>query len=313
MKNSETIPRVLTVIEGREENKQIIIDLENSAKSRNWKIFQLKGINSDMIARFDFKDIPFDFVLFRDLTYNNYAETERVITYLKKNKIIGINLNPTGGRAATSDKHYQQGLFLLDQFLKDYALPTFEAKSKANVMSYINGGRVPFPIVLKHRFGTTGKNITLVRNEEELDKIESFNNLLIEQYIEANHDWRVFVIGGKAVGIMKKSGDPKHPEDFKSWSAGKTKSREEDLETIEALSKIACRAAKVSGLDYTGVDIIQDKYTKQFYILETNFAAGWMNHFIATTNVNIPDLILDWFEEQDAARNQSALGKTKKV
>lgn len=313
MKNSETIPRVLTVIEGREENKQIIIDLENSAKSRNWKVFHLKGINSDQIARFDFKDIPFDFVLFRDLTYNNYAETERVLSYLKKNKIIGINLNPTGGRAATSDKHYQQGLFLLDPFLKNHALPTFEAKSKANVLSYINGKRVNFPIVLKHRYGTTGKNITLIRDKSDLEEISSFDNLLIEQYIEADHDWRVFVIGGKAVGIMRKSGDPKHPEDFKAWSAGRTKSREENSEIIEILSKIACRAAKVSGLDYTGVDIIQDKRTKKFYILETNFAAGWLNRFIPTTNISIPDLIFDWFEEQDATEIRASLHKTKKL
>lgn len=301
-KTNKNSPRVLTVMEGRETNKQIIVDLEKSAKTRNWEIFHLKGINSDQIARFDFKDIPLDFVLFRDLTYNNYAETERVLEYLKKNKVIGINLNPVGGRASTSDKHFQQGLFMLDPFLKEYALPTFEAKSKENVMSYIKGKRVSFPIVLKYRLGTTGKNITLIRNEAELDKVGSFNGLLIEQYIEADHDWRVFVIGNKAVGIMKKSGDPEHPEDFKTWSAGKTKFREEDPETVEILSKIACRAAEVSGLDYTGVDIIQDKHTKKFYILETNFAAGWMNRFITTTNISIPDLILDYFEEQDVAR-----------
>ena len=302
-KSSKTSPRVLTVIEGREVNKQIIVDLKKSAKTRNWEIFHLKGINSDQIARFDFRGIPLDYVLFRDLTYNNYAETERVLDYLKKKQTIGINLNPTGGRVVTSDKHYQQGLFLLDPFLKDYALPTFEAKNKANVMSYINGKRVSFPIVLKHRFGTTGKNITLIRSEEDLDKVKLFEKLLIEQYIEADQDWRVFVIGGKVVGIMKKSGDPNHPEDFKAWSAGRTKSREENPEIIEILSKIACRAAEVSGLEYTGVDIIQDKRTKRFYILETNFAAGWMNRFTTTTNISIPDLILDWFEKQDATRS----------
>lgn len=312
MEQAIKTPRVLTVVEGREENKQVIVDLKNAAKKRDWRILHLKGINSDELARFDFKNLSLEYVLYRDLSNNNFAESERLIDYLKNHHAISVNLSATGGRAVTSDKHYQQGLFLLDPILKEYALPTFEAKSNANVMSYVDGKRVSFPIVLKDRYGTAGKNITLVHNRTELNKISSFKNLLIEQYIEAEHDWRVFVIGGTAVGIMKKVGDPNHPEDFIAWSAGRSKSKEEDEETRELLSKIACRAASVSRLEYTGVDIIQDKNTKKFYILETNYAAGWMNRFIPTTGVNIPDCILDWFEDKADARKQKTSTAVKR-
>ena len=289
--------KVLTIIEGRPENQKISEDLKAATEKRGWGFRQIKFINSDKLARFDLDDLPLDYVIFRNLTGNNYAEAERLLYYLKKRGSIIMNGEPVGARAATSDKHFQQGLFLLDDFLKDYALPTYEAKNKANVMSYIDGKRVSFPIVLKYRFGTTGKNITLVKNEAELDKIKDFSNLLIEQYIEPECDWRVFVIGGKSVGIMRKTGDENHPEDFIAWSAGRHKFIEEDPETIKILNKIAIRAAEVSGLDYTGVDIIKDAKTQKFYILETNFAAGWMN-FIPVTKINIPDFIIDWFEEQ---------------
>jgi len=301
----EQLKRTLTVIEGREENRRVISDFKKVADSRGWLFKNLNSINSDKLARFDLKDIPLDYVVFRDLSLNNYAETERLLDYLKINQKVVINANPSGARSATSDKHYQQGLFLLDSVLKQYALPTFEAKSKENVMSYINGRRVHFPIVLKYRYGTAGKNIKLIHNETELNAVKNFKNFLIEQYIEAECDWRVFVIGGTAVGVMRKVGDLNNPENFILWSAGRTKSREENLETIELLGKIACRAAAVSRLEYTGVDIIQDKNTKKFYILETNFAAGWINGFPEATGVNIPDLVLDWLEERGDAKNQS--------
>ena len=288
---------ILTVIEGRPENAQISKDLKAAAEKRGWSFCQIKGINSDKLARFDLDDLPLDCVIFRNLTNNNYAEAERLLYYLKNRGSIVMNGNPVGARAATSDKHFQQGLFLLDPFLKPHALPTYEAKNKPNVMSYIKGRRVSFPIVLKYRFGTTGKNITLIKNEKELGEIKDFSNLLIEQYIEPECDYRVFVIGGKPVGIMRKTGDKDHPEDFIAWSAGRHKFIEEDPRTVELLNKIAVRAAKVSGLDYTGVDIIKAAKTKKFYILETNYAAGWMN-FIPVTKISIPDLVIDWFEDR---------------
>ncbi len=295
--------RILTVIEGRIENQKVVEDLRSTAEARGWGFWQLSEINSDKLARFDLSDIPLDYVVFRDLSGNNYAESERLLYYLKRRGSIIMNGNPVGARAATSDKHFQQGLFLLNSFLKNYALPTFEAKNKANVISYIKGKRVHLPIVLKYRYGTAGKNITLIQTEEDLNKVKSFSNLLIEQYIEPECDYRVFVIGGKAVGLMRKKGDENHPEDFVSWSAGRHKFIEEDPDTIKLLNKIAVRAASVSGLDYTGVDIIREKKTSRLYLLETNFAAGWMN-FIPVTKINLPDLILDWFEERINASSQ---------
>lgn len=289
--------KILTIIEGRPENQKISEDLKMAAEKRGWEFRQIKSINSDKLARFDLSDLPLDYVIFRNLTGNNYAEAERLLYYLKKRGSIIMNGAPVGARAATSDKHFQQGLFLLDPFLRPHALPTYEAKNKPNIMSYINGKRVTFPIVLKYRYGTTGKNITLIKDETELNKIKDFNNLLIEQYIEPECDYRVFVIGGKPVGIMRKTGDKDHPEDFIAWSAGRHKFIEEDPETIKVLNQIAVRAAEVSGLDYAGVDILKAAKTKKFYILETNFAAGWMN-FIPVTKINIPDFIIDWFEAQ---------------
>ena len=286
----------LTVMEGREENQYMIDGFAAAAKKRGWDFCQLLGINSDRVARFDFDKTPLDFVVFRELSYNNYHEAERIMYWLKRNHKICINADVAGRRISTSDKHFQQGLFLLDPFLHKYALPTFEAKTKKNVKAYVEAERVTYPIVLKDRRGTAGKNITLIKNDEDLEQIKSFDNLLIEQYIKPVCDYRVFVIGGVAVGAMRKIGDEKNPGDFIAWSAGRKKYIEKDSQTLELLSDIATRAAAISKLEYAGVDIIKEETTGKYYLLETNIAAGWPN-FIPVTHINIPDLVVDWFED----------------
>lgn len=296
--------RILTVAEDRELNQPMIEEFKKAAEARGWGFQQLTKLNSDQLARYDFSGISLDYVVYRALSKNDYTESERLLFYLKKNNKIVINADAAGARNCTSDKHFQQGLFMLDPFLKDYALPTFMAKHKANVMSYINGKRVHFPILLKQRYGTIGKDIYMIKKEEDLDKIQNYSYYAIEQYVEPECDWRVFVVGGTAVGIMRKYGDPKHMDNFLVWSSGRIRKKEDDPDVIEELAKIACRTAAVSRLEYAGIDILRDKKTKKYYILETNFAAGWMNGFTQVTGVNIPEIVIDWFDDRGDAKEQ---------
>lgn len=297
--------RTLTVMEGREQNRPMVDGFATEAKKRGWNFCQLLGINSDCIARLDFDGIPLDYVIFRELSRNNYHEAERLMLWLKQNHKVCINVDVAGRRMSTSDKHFQQGLFMMDPFLKQFALPTFEAKTKSNILSYVKAKRVRYPFVLKPRRGTAGNGIILVRKAEDLDVVDNYRDLLLQQYIEPECDWRVFVIGGVAVGAMQKIGDLDHPGDFKAWSAGREKNLEKAPETLDILSDIATHAAAVSKLEYTGVDIIKEARTGRLYLLETNLAAGWSNNFIQVTHINIPSLTLDWLEDVDNAHHQS--------
>ena len=282
----------------------MVDDFTKEATKRGWQACQLIGINSDTIARFDFDGIPLEYVIFRDLSKNNYIETERFLLWLQQNRRLCINGKAAGGRICTSDKHFQQGLFQLDPFLKKHALPTFEAKTKTNILAYVEAGRIHYPFVLKPRLGTTGKGIVLVKEPKDLEGINNLYNYIIEQYVEPECDYRVFVIGGTAVGIMRKTGDRRDPGDFKTWSSGRNRYPEKDPTTVSILSEIATRAAAISQLEYTGIDILKEKETGKYFILETNFAAGWGNRFIETTHANIPALTLDWFEDVDERQHQ---------
>ena len=296
MNNLSRRHRILTVMEGREKNAPMVEGFRNAAKKKGWGFCQLLGINSDKLARFDFDGIPLDYIIFRELSKNNYHEAERLMYWLKANHKVCVNADVAGRRISTSDKHFQQGLFMIDPFLKDYALPTFEAKNRGNVISYIEADRVHYPIVLKDRHGTAGNNIILINSTSDLNKVQDYRGLLIEQYIKPECDFRVFVMGGVAIGTMRKKGNPDDPGDFISWSAGMEKHTEEDPDVLAQLTEIATRAAAISKLEYAGVDIIREEGTGKLYLLETNIAAGWPN-FIPVTHIDIPMLVLDWMEE----------------
>lgn len=285
----------LTVMEGREENSRIIEGYKEAAEKRGWDFLGIGEINSDKIARLDFSGVPLENIVFRELSENNYYETERILKWAEKHGSVMLNGNVVGGRTSTSDKHFQQGLFMMDPELKEAALPTFEAKNRKNVEAYLKGGRIGYPFVCKPRRGTTGDDIKLIRGEEDLAKITDWREVLIERYVEPDCDFRVFIIGGAVAGAMRKQGYPDKPDDFKAWCAGITKATEEDPEVLAVIGRMAAKAAEVSGLEYAGVDIIREKGTGRYYLLETNIAAGWSN-FTPVTGVNIAEKVLDWFE-----------------
>ena len=295
----------ITVVEGRPENRRMVDDFGVAAVKRGWGFTHLFKINSDTIARNAFEKIPLSHVIMRDLTNNNYVETERLLYWLKTHHIPCINGAPAGGRICTSDKHFQQGLFMLDPVLKNNTLPTFEAKFKQNIIDYIEADRLHYPIVLKPRLGTTGAGIILIESQSDLDKVDNFEEYIIEQYVKPECDYRVFVIGGTAVGVMRKEGDPEHPGDFKTWSSGFKRRPETDPDTLDIVKDLAVRAADISRLEYTGVDIVKEAETGKYYVLETNYAAGWGNKFIEVTGVDIPSLTIDWFEDIDFGRQHT--------
>lgn len=295
-------PYVLTVMENRDVNLKVVEDYAEAARKRGWGFCRLEEINSDRLARYELEDLPLDFVIFRSLA-NNLQEIQRVVDWLEQRGAVTINMGIRGGYAATSDKHYQQGLFILDPIIKKYALPTYEAKFKKNILSYVEGNRVHYPFLLKFRFGSTGRDIVMIESEEGIDKVKNLRSYVIEQYIEPECDYRIFVIGGVAVGIMRKYGDPEAPDDFMAWSGGRERFREEDPQVTDLLSEIATRAAAAARTEYVGVDVLREKETGRFYLLENNIAAGWLN-FTEITHINIPELTIDWLEDRIEGQKQ---------
>jgi glutathione synthase/RimK-type ligase-like ATP-grasp enzyme len=198
-------------------------------------------------------------------------------------------------RPSTSSKFFQQKL-LLNSVLSDYALPAYMVQNYAKFRQAVEEFGLKYPLVLKPPMGTTGRGISLVRDENDARRADGFyrGGLMLSPYIENDGDYRVFVIGGVAYGAMKRIGND-DPADFVAKSAGVKRLRAESAEIEEDLRRIAAEVASLLHLEYAGIDIVREAGTGRYYVLDVNVSGGWQNGYRAVTGDDVPRETLQWF------------------
>lgn len=112
-----------------------------------------------------------------------------------------------------------------------------------------------YPVVVKECYGSLGKGVYLARDRAQLREIASRlqgKPHLFQKYIaeSAGQDLRVIVIGGRAVGAMRRISQG----DFRSNA--ELGGRGETARLDPAVAAICERAAQALGLDYCGVDLL---------------------------------------------------------
>jgi glutathione synthase/RimK-type ligase-like ATP-grasp enzyme len=293
------INRAITIVEGRECNQPVANELRDTAIKMGFDAKVLKKINSANIAEGTLDEVFSDCVIWRcPVEAKNTYETERVISYLQNSGKLLINAQPAGGRFFSSDKFFQHGLFQLDPVVKEHSLEMHMALSRANIDDLLKRKKLKYPFLLKPDFGTRGEGIILVKSKADLDKVKKFSYLSTEPYIKSTYDWRVFVMGGVALGAMKKQGDMTDDANFKSRASGRKRWNEDDIDVMEEIGELSVHAAEVSGLEYAGIDLIRDDETGKFIVLETNIAAGWQNGFFEATGISVPEENVNWFADR---------------
>ena len=150
-------------------------------------------------------------------------------------------------------------------------------------------------MILKLLEGTQGKGVVLAETREAAESvIEAFRsihvNILIQEYIKEakGADIRCFVVGGRVVAAMKRQAKP---GEFRSnlhrgGKATAVKLTEEETQT-------AVRAAKILGLNCSGVDIIRSK--RGPLVIEVNSSPG-LEGIEGSTGVNVADEIIKFIE-----------------
>lgn len=152
--------------------------------------------------------------------------------------------------------------------------------------------RWEFPIIAKDSMGFQGKSVIKITNDKELKKTLKDigeNNLgvwLWQKCLPTNWDLRIIVLGGKAIGAMKRTavGD-----EFRSnFSLG---GEVEKWDLSETDKIIAENVAKSCGLDYCGVDIMKDNEGNS-YVLEVNRQCQFKG-FEKATGINVAKQIIN--------------------
>jgi ribosomal protein S6--L-glutamate ligase len=234
-------------------------------------------------------------------SYNAGQQTQyQVYLYETLDKFIPI-INNYAAFALTEDKFKTSHLLRREGIMT----PEFKLCHRDDVSKLKNvlrewGGK----IVYKPTDGWGGMGRVKIENEAALDMLLPFLNqtdiryFYVEKFVDYdNSDFRVDIVDGEFVSCYGR----KAPKD--SWktnitSGGTVFLREPDERLIE-LSK---KAAKVTGLEISGVDLIYDREKEDYVVLEVNgipaFATPEQEKMGLTFNDKKIDLIVDLIDRK---------------
>ena len=151
--------------------------------------------------------------------------------------------------------------------------------------------KVGLPMIIKENYGSLGKRVYLINNYEEL--LEKENELIhiphiFQEFIECSKgkDYRIIVIGGKVVAYMKRE----NPNSYLSnLATGGTASK---VTLPQEFLDVAEKAAKIIGLDYCGVDVLEGPSGEPI-LAEVNSNAFYEG-IEKTTGINVAGCYVDY-------------------
>lgn len=150
---------------------------------------------------------------------------------------------------------------------------------------------IGLPMIVKENYGSLGRQVYFVTNKNELLDLE--NKLIhvphiFQQFIASSKgkDYRIIVIGGKAVAYMKRE----NKYSYLSNLATGGKSYVVDLP--KTYLEVAEKAAKILELDYCGVDILEGENGEP--ILSEVNSNAFYEGIEKTTGINVARLYVDY-------------------
>ena len=155
--------------------------------------------------------------------------------------------------------------------------PTWATESAAHAQRIVmRESAAGHALVLKPLFGSQGKGLKLIGHVNGVHHAlpalgKTFGGLAyLQRFVppleEPGFDWRVLVIGGRAVTAMRRVST--------HWIHNVAQgARCEPAALTPDLAQLAVRASKSLGLDYAGVDLIPSQHGTQ--VIEVNGVAAW--------------------------------------
>ena len=169
----------------------------------------------------------------------------------------------------------------------------FDSKSVRSVIDNFE-----FPLIVKISEGRQGRGVFKVDSPEEVEKVIEENkqkspSFVIREFIPNDGDIRVFTVGYKAIGAMKRV--PTKKDEFRSNISLGGRGEKFDLEKYPEIRNIAEKLSEVIATEIAGVDIMVNKNTGKPYILEINPGPQFTG-FEKYTGINAAEEIIKYFE-----------------
>lgn len=165
------------------------------------------------------------------------------------------------------------------------------SKEERSLIDHVGGA----PVIIKLLEGTQGLGVVLAETRKAAQSvIEAFHGLkariIVQEFIKEAKasDLRVFVVDGKVIGAMKRTGQE---GEFRSNLHRGGKAEVVKLNRVE--KSVAVKAAQAMGLSVAGVDILQS--SRGPLILEVNSSPG-LEGIERATGIDIAAKIVDYIE-----------------
>ncbi|GAH46507.1 unnamed protein product, partial [marine sediment metagenome] len=164
---------------------------------------------------------------------------------------------------------------------------SFQALAVSEILNQAK--KIGYPIIAKHKKGKKGKGVYKLDNKKELalftEKNQDLESIIFQQFIDSNFDIRVFVVGDKALGSMKRTAPA---GDFRSNIAvGGTG---EKFDASRDLCNMAIKSIQAVRNEIAGIDVMIKN--NQAYVIEVNRAPEFQG-FEKNTGVNVARKILE--------------------
>lgn len=226
-----------------------------------------------------------DYVIFRSVgsggAFNAKLGFLRELFHNQNTKILN---NETYSKWLYFDKFTQH--FVFEKSTIPYVKSHFLGDARVLRSSKV----IDYPFIAKHFVGSHGSGVHKIESDSDLKQlfaIHPHDSLIIQPFLHSGADVRVIVIGGRAIGAMKRIAAK--GAYLTNYSAGGLVENF-DLDSYPVVRQLAQMTSKVFDCDYAGIDIIQDDNGK-WCVLEVNRACQFEG-FEKATGVNIASEII---------------------
>ena len=150
---------------------------------------------------------------------------------------------------------------------------------------------------MKTSTGRQGRGVFKVNSPEEIKIVlkeneEESSAFIVRKYIENDGDIRIFTVGYKSLGAMRRT--PKLG-DFRSNISQGGEGSSFDLSTRPDIAQMAEKISQLTRTEIAGVDIMIEKNTDKPYLLEINPGPQFTG-FEKYTGINAAEAIIEYFE-----------------
>ncbi len=287
-------------------------DQQVVAEARKRNDFKFEKINLEDLNDPDIYDKLGDVILWRSSSLEpRSGRTTLLSGLLKKGKMV-VNRSIVEYPAVIF-KQFQQEFIRLNTG-KIKTIPTFTFSTVEGLLRAVESGSLKFPFIRKPNLGAKGRGVKLITDQKSLNlfikqsSLEKIQKSVWQNFIPNGGDYRVLVVGGRPIGAIKRMG--KKGSFLNNVSQGGQALPVEDERLKMEMFKIASQVSAVFNLGFCGVDIIQDKHTKELFFLELNTVPQWEG-FQKATGINVARELLDYCFELGQRKKKSTLELVK--